>query len=640
MKIASLKKEVWNYAMELKKHHGWICRRIAARNPVLHSRHFHRDHRATCQVQCRAVANGPTILTTLGIFATFVGIALGLAQFDANNVQGSVPRLLDGLKTAFWASVFGVGAALTIKFRDHLLGHQQEPAHHLVEDVGARELLDGISRVEKALVGSEDGSLITQLKFLRTETRDELRQVRDAQTKALEKLSDMGSRALIEALKDVIRDFNTKLTEQFGENFKQLNAAVEKLVEWQGQYRDFVDSASRQLKEIVDDMSKASTDYGKVVDRSSDFAKLAEALGLTIADVQNRQGDLKRQSEALAELLRQSSGALPEVERKVVELARQLSDGIVQNQRTLDEALRKQAQAVDEAVKTSGEGIRKNAEEAGRSISQVVERSLEQLEASARRVSDRLDESHKLAAASIKANAESLAQEIRQRTEEAARLATEHASRLQSLAERAQGEIAEAARSSAAAATRVSEDATKRLVDGAQLAVDRTALVTQGVADAIKDQSATLTASIQQSAETAIRATAETSARVAAASESAQNEIAASAKETGKILTEVQAGFSKSVSEGAESLRSSLRATVEAMSTANAEHNRQLAELASKTKEQVTVLDKALGEELERSLKSLGRQLAALSEKFVADYQPLTENLRRVVEIAKRINVQ
>lgn len=48
----------------------------------------------------------------------------------------------------------------------------------------------------------------------------------------------------------------------------------------------------------------------------------------------------------------------------------------------------------------------------------------------------------------------------------------------------------------------------------------------------------------------------------------------------------------------------------------------------------VVSLDKGLQEELTKSLESLGRQLASLSEKFVADYSPLTDKLRDVVRIA------
>jgi hypothetical protein len=57
----------------------------------------------------KTVEFGPTILTTTGIFLTFLGIAVGLKEFDVSSIQASVPALLGGLKTAFWASVAGVG---------------------------------------------------------------------------------------------------------------------------------------------------------------------------------------------------------------------------------------------------------------------------------------------------------------------------------------------------------------------------------------------------------------------------------------------------------------------------------------------------------------------------------------------------
>ena len=54
-------------------------------------------------------------------------------------------------------------------------------------------------------------------------------------------------------------------------------------------------------------------------------------------------------------------------------------------------------------------------------------------------------------------------------------------------------------------------------------------------------------------------------------------------------------------------------------------------------KEGVLALDKALQKELNSSLESLGRQLAALSNRFVEDYLPLTEKLRQLVELSKKI---
>ncbi len=50
----------------------------------------------------------PHIFPTIGILGTFIGIAYGLFLFDVNNIEKSIPALLNGLKTAFIASIFGI----------------------------------------------------------------------------------------------------------------------------------------------------------------------------------------------------------------------------------------------------------------------------------------------------------------------------------------------------------------------------------------------------------------------------------------------------------------------------------------------------------------------------------------------------
>lgn len=50
-------------------------------------------------------------------------------------------------------------------------------------------------------------------------------------------LSKSATEQVINALKEVIVEFNDKLTEQFGENFKRLDESVKKLVDWQENYK-------------------------------------------------------------------------------------------------------------------------------------------------------------------------------------------------------------------------------------------------------------------------------------------------------------------------------------------------------------------------------------------------------------------
>ena len=47
----------------------------------------------------------PHLFPTLGILFTFLGIAIGLWNFDSNNIEKSIPELMNGLKTAFLVSI-------------------------------------------------------------------------------------------------------------------------------------------------------------------------------------------------------------------------------------------------------------------------------------------------------------------------------------------------------------------------------------------------------------------------------------------------------------------------------------------------------------------------------------------------------
>ena len=48
---------------------------------------------------------------------------------------------------------------------------------------------------------------------------------------------------LVEALRDVVQDFNARINEQFSENFKHLNAGAAKLMVWHEQRVETINSS-------------------------------------------------------------------------------------------------------------------------------------------------------------------------------------------------------------------------------------------------------------------------------------------------------------------------------------------------------------------------------------------------------------
>lgn len=327
---------------------------------------------------------GPTILTTTGIFATFLGIALGLADFDAGNIESSIPSLLAGLKTAFWASVAGVGGALTIKFRHFFIGRKQkttDPNPETASDIATADFAKLLQNIQQAMIGNDDSTLISQLKLIRQDTNDRLDALKNAQQEALLMLSEMGSKTLVEALRDVIKDFNSRLTEQFGDNFKQLNESVGKLLIWQSQYKGHIEASTERHTKIVDSMEIASDNYQKLVSEAGRFTAVSTDLAnlLTALEVQKQQ--LTNMLEPLANLLKSASGSLPEIEKKVLTLTEQLTRSVTANQKEVGEALTKNSQLIKTSIENVGQDFSRINQEFNSHLGDMAEKTNKQISA-------------------------------------------------------------------------------------------------------------------------------------------------------------------------------------------------------------------------------------------------------------------
>jgi hypothetical protein len=108
---------------------------------------------------------GPVILTMLGILGCFIGIAIGLFHFDTTNIQNSVPSLLDGIKTSFWASIAGIIGALTIKARFQILGPPQLSDGEELRGTTIDDLARLLQSLQQSLAGKEDSTLLSQVKL-------------------------------------------------------------------------------------------------------------------------------------------------------------------------------------------------------------------------------------------------------------------------------------------------------------------------------------------------------------------------------------------------------------------------------------------------------------------------------------------
>ena len=231
------------------------------------------------------VSNAPAVLTSLGILATFVGVASGLSGFDTGDVQGSIPALLDGLKTAFWSSIVGIGAAITIKLKHVVTARRTDKDEAAHESATVDDLADLLRELNGALGHG---------------TNDRLDTLKRSLDEFLEHSAESNSRALVSALHEVIRDFNVKLNEQFGGNFTRLNEAVERILVWQDRYAKQTAEVIEQQAHAAERITTTSGSYERLAEKADAFSGMTEKLGNLLSEL---DGQKKQTQEATASLV-------------------------------------------------------------------------------------------------------------------------------------------------------------------------------------------------------------------------------------------------------------------------------------------------------------------------------------------------
>ncbi|TYO61029.1 hypothetical protein FXV83_40465 [Bradyrhizobium hipponense] len=333
------------------------------------------------------VHEGPSIFTTAGIFFTFLGIAEGLYQFDPQKIDASIPTLLDGLKTAFIASVVGVGAALTLKLRYAIFGVRHSNPAERSEGATVDDLYGQLVSLQRSLVGEGESTVISQLKLSRQDTNDRLDALGKSQAAFMQRLAESNSKALIIALQEVIRDFNSKITEQFGDNFKQLNEAVGAMLEWQEKYREQVGEMIHHQALAAENMVTASSRYEALVSNSESFSVTAKALDSLLNGLEVQRGQITESLAQLAQLLLAASAGLPQIETKIIQLTEQVTQGVKQNQDDMTTILRGAGTALQSSVSEIRDVLLETTQTAGaqmnehvRTMSSTIETKVVQLD--------------------------------------------------------------------------------------------------------------------------------------------------------------------------------------------------------------------------------------------------------------------
>lgn len=271
-----------------------------------------------------------SIIISIGIFGTFLGVFLGLYHFDTRNITVSVPELLKSLKLAFATSILGMFFSILLTFKQIFLGETSS------ED-STESLLASISKSSE--------NTIKIISSLKDSLNTNLSKIDISLNEALEKMSKGATSEIIRALESVIKDFNDNLQEQFGENFKQLNESVKKMILWQENYKIHIEQVEKTIREASINLNENSNYTKNLIEYFNEIKEIYNKLQNIIETNHNQIENLQSGAEGL----------------------KKFGDHVDITNKSIDEF----SQSIQKSLSEQSEGLRKLSEDLASSLSNL-----------------------------------------------------------------------------------------------------------------------------------------------------------------------------------------------------------------------------------------------------------------------------
>ncbi|MBC2849990.1 hypothetical protein H5J22_00755 [Cetobacterium sp. 8H] len=618
----------------------------------------------------------PNFIAATGIIGTFVGIFFGLLEFDTYKLDDSIPVLLDGMKTAFFTSILGLGFSNLLKaFQSYKVKCVIKKSGKDIEDVSLEkiaslmfdiketivnsnlELVSSIKDIKEntikvseknqiameslveELVGNKDESLVGQIRKLRESLIRAQDEAQERLNLGLEKMgtqldnlvktnnaigneiergnsvlidefrifaknmAENNMKAFTEAIQECIKDLNNQLQEQFGENFKHLNSAVEKLLEWQIHYKETIEKATTNQIELYNGMNIAKELVIEINERSKSIVEVANKLGDKIVTFDTQQQTLNSSIEVLNKISQEAKELIPNIDIYINEFKNKVIE-------TTDETQKLTIELKDQMLEST-----KNVETY---ISEVDLKLLEHTVLATEKITDHVVTTTEKSIIEVNKSSKNMLEKINIVNQEAIRNISKLSDHFEEQSSMSISHINSIQNNMKSVAETLLETLNKVSVNTSKN-IDENNTQIISIRNAIKELTQASTENIKNQQNEIIQALNNLTAGIKSTSEvnvkSMEDQISSIEKAVVKFENE---GFTltKKISDNiqvmVENNNSNLQTSI---------HN----------------LNESLGVTLNTSLQSLGEQLAAVSEKFVSDYIPLTIELQKVVNLAKKV---
>ena len=255
----------------------------------------------------------PSLIVSIAILGTFTGILLGLFSLGTNiggkveiaNVNG----LVQGLKVAFGTSVYGL--TLSLVLRVFFVFNRREKLYNRREEKNVDDLFKVLSELKESF------------------------------TKFTDDMGDKTVEALVQAIQKVMDQFNTKINDQLGEDFKELSVVMKQLNTWQDNYRLIIEEETQKMSKSRELLEASQESISNISQSMSGMPDLTNQLATIIETMSAQTTDLTSKLEAFKDMKEKALEAMPLIEERMDKLTTEIKkaiDGLITGMRkTVDD---------------------------------------------------------------------------------------------------------------------------------------------------------------------------------------------------------------------------------------------------------------------------------------------------------------
>ena len=255
------------------------------------------------------IRNVPSILTSLGIIGTFVGVLSGLQGYDTQNidaVRSSVGNLLTGIQGAFYNSFIAIFFAVVCT------GVEKYNVSNLYAKV--TQLQRAINRLfNRSLSDDYLHKMVNQMEEQTHSMKSFSQDLAETVKRALEELVERQTETINSANGQLAFSLGNKLAEQLSPALAELTALMEEVK------REKAESSSEAIQQIVNRFQDTLTNSA-----SSQLKGMMEAIEGTSEIMASLKGELEKY---LQELSKQTILQQDNMRKQLDDLSSQASEG-------------------------------------------------------------------------------------------------------------------------------------------------------------------------------------------------------------------------------------------------------------------------------------------------------------------------